>query len=316
MNKASELFERLTSIDEPPTKEEFESMLACREEMIPLLLSEIDCFIASPSDIEAAGQHYVRHTLSIFLLASFRVQAAYPKVIQLISIPGNQVIDLTGEVFSEALGRILASVYDGDLSPIQSVVEHEGLNPWIRAGALDSLMVLWKEDVLPRAEVIEYLKTLLDTKLEKKSGYIWDAVALIAYDLHPKELESQLLEAMKKKLVEPIVLNEVSLASCLSQPFQDAMKQKKNVLDGYIKNLTDELSWWLYPDRKLLQKGKDYESLDVPIVDKDVIPGERVAPMGWRSATVVRGSKKLGRNEPCLCGSGKKYKKCCLSRAL
>lgn len=23
-------------------------------------------------------------------------------------------------------------------------------------------------------------------------------------------------------------------------------------------------------------------------------------------------SKKVGRNEPCLCGSGKKYKKCCL----
>lgn len=27
--------------------------------------------------------------------------------------------------------------------------------------------------------------------------------------------------------------------------------------------------------------------------------------------TVVRESPKLGRNDPCLCGSGKKYKKCC-----
>ena len=26
---------------------------------------------------------------------------------------------------------------------------------------------------------------------------------------------------------------------------------------------------------------------------------------------VVRKSKKIGRNEPCPCGSGKKYKKCC-----
>ena len=23
---------------------------------------------------------------------------------------------------------------------------------------------------------------------------------------------------------------------------------------------------------------------------------------------------KIGRNEPCLCGSGKKYKKCCLNK--
>jgi uncharacterized protein YchJ len=26
----------------------------------------------------------------------------------------------------------------------------------------------------------------------------------------------------------------------------------------------------------------------------------------------VRGYEKMGRNDPCSCGSGKKYKKCCL----
>lgn len=29
------------------------------------------------------------------------------------------------------------------------------------------------------------------------------------------------------------------------------------------------------------------------------------------STTVVNESRKIGRNEPCPCGSGKKYKKCC-----
>jgi SEC-C motif-containing protein len=28
-------------------------------------------------------------------------------------------------------------------------------------------------------------------------------------------------------------------------------------------------------------------------------------------STIVRGSPKIGRNDPCPCGSGKKYKKCC-----
>ena len=27
--------------------------------------------------------------------------------------------------------------------------------------------------------------------------------------------------------------------------------------------------------------------------------------------TVVRTGQKVGRNDPCPCGSGKKYKKCC-----
>jgi uncharacterized protein YecA (UPF0149 family) len=29
--------------------------------------------------------------------------------------------------------------------------------------------------------------------------------------------------------------------------------------------------------------------------------------------TLDRKSKKVGRNDPCPCGSGKKYKKCCLN---
>ncbi|OGC43741.1 hypothetical protein A2400_02375 [candidate division WS6 bacterium RIFOXYB1_FULL_33_14] len=30
-----------------------------------------------------------------------------------------------------------------------------------------------------------------------------------------------------------------------------------------------------------------------------------------KQSTVKRSSKKVGRNDPCPCGSGKKYKKCC-----
>ena len=33
-----------------------------------------------------------------------------------------------------------------------------------------------------------------------------------------------------------------------------------------------------------------------------------------RTATVTRDTAKIGRNDPCVCGSGKKYKKCCLNR--
>ena len=32
---------------------------------------------------------------------------------------------------------------------------------------------------------------------------------------------------------------------------------------------------------------------------------------GAKPATIRREGKKIGRNDPCPCGSGKKYKKCC-----
>ena len=30
-----------------------------------------------------------------------------------------------------------------------------------------------------------------------------------------------------------------------------------------------------------------------------------------QESTTIRKEKKIGRNDPCPCGSGKKYKKCC-----
>jgi hypothetical protein len=44
---------------------------------------------------------------------------------------------------------------------------------------------------------------------------------------------------------------------------------------------------------------------------------ERLRPGGGAKGTTVRkasGASPLGRNDPCPCGSGKKYKKCCMDR--
>ena len=58
------------------------------------------------------------------------------------------------------------------------------------------------------------------------------------------------------------------------------------------------------------QDGTDYDHHEVSsFVRKD---GTWYFSDGYTpSATVVRETPKVGRNEPCPCGSGKKYKKCC-----
>ncbi len=39
---------------------------------------------------------------------------------------------------------------------------------------------------------------------------------------------------------------------------------------------------------------------------------ESMSSMGHNSGTFIREEEKVGRNDPCPCGSGKKFKKCCL----
>lgn len=44
----------------------------------------------------------------------------------------------------------------------------------------------------------------------------------------------------------------------------------------------------------------------------DVISGSSSTITRKRNKQLVRDHYKIGRNEPCPCGSGKKYKNCCL----
>jgi SEC-C motif-containing protein len=58
-------------------------------------------------------------------------------------------------------------------------------------------------------------------------------------------------------------------------------------------------------------EGKDHEHLETALFTREndlwVYAGQ--APV--HGTTVRRESPKIGRNDPCPCGSGKKYKKCC-----
>lgn len=61
---------------------------------------------------------------------------------------------------------------------------------------------------------------------------------------------------------------------------------------------------------KFKQEGVDYDHHEISSfvkTDDEWFFDDGYTP----SATVVRDKPKVGRNEPCPCGSGKKYKKCC-----
>lgn len=55
-----------------------------------------------------------------------------------------------------------------------------------------------------------------------------------------------------------------------------------------------------------------FESEDAQKLEQ--MMNERAAEAESKGYTVV-GRRKIGRNDPCPCGSGKKFKKCCISMA-
>ena len=58
-----------------------------------------------------------------------------------------------------------------------------------------------------------------------------------------------------------------------------------------------------------LEPDKDEDLTDIALALGAPVPAPAPAPAERRSA------EKVSRNDPCPCGSGRKYKKCCLDRA-
>jgi hypothetical protein len=93
-----------------------------KDEITPGLLRILDeCIIHA---VERAAQpDYGAHFRVMLLLAQFRETRAYPLVVRFAQLPKDLLETYCGDFLTMDLDRILASVCDGDLSPIQALIE-------------------------------------------------------------------------------------------------------------------------------------------------------------------------------------------------
>ena len=96
------------------------------------------------------------------------------------------------------------------------------------------------------------------------------------------------LDGINDSLKEPNPIEEMEEDTVVSLAFD---KEK------LYKNMVDAKADWLY---------------ELPQWDK-IFTAERKKELyrDQKQSGTIRKEKKIGRNDPCPCGSGKKYKKCC-----
>src|SRR5262249_473332 len=98
------------------------------------------------------------HIYVMYLLAQFREPRAYPLIVEFFSIPGDIALDTTGDVATEDLGRILASVSCGDIRLMTSLVENAHANEYVRVAALRALVTLVACGEQSRDDIVAYLQ--------------------------------------------------------------------------------------------------------------------------------------------------------------
>ncbi len=114
---------------------------------------------------------------------------------------------------------------------------------------------------------------------------------LVAYKKEGFEMFSEMIESIKEEITKNVLLVR-PIEDFKARPVFTSLPQnfKHSELDQFSQK----------PARQGDFAQKPGSSKDMPLSD-DIIKPE----------TYKRNEKKVGRNDPCPCGSGKKYKKCC-----
>ena len=269
-----------------------EAAVMRREEITPELLRILRESTERAVERDAEDD-YMAHLYAMFLLAQFRETRAYPLVVDFASLPGELPHSLCGDFITEDLGRVLASVCGGELGGIQSLIENEAVDEWVRGAALSSLVTLVAVGQKSREEIVSYFGQLFRGKLERQFSHAWNELVSCAADLYPAELINDIERAYEDDLVEPGYIGWADVNDDLARGKELTLARlEDNSRHRLVEDTVREMEWWacFRENRRT-----------------------RTPPPTARGASppIKRDRPKTGRNEPCPCGSGKKFKKCC-----
>ena len=158
-------------------------VIARREEVIPRFLEILEEVDRDPEPWLANDERMV-HIFAMYLLALFRETRASLLLVRIFSRPGEFAFDLVGDVVTEDLGRILASVSGGEVSGLTPLIENEQANEYVRAACLEGMVSLVTGGQRRRDEIMECVLGLFQ-KLERKPGVQWNGLAHACADLWP-----------------------------------------------------------------------------------------------------------------------------------
>ena len=242
MVECMRIIHQLERLDLKMPREALEEAMEKQELIVPELLVILEYLSENITEIP---DYYLGHFYAIYLLAQFREKRAYPLIVKMISVRSYDVLDQAfGDFLTEALGRVLASVCDGDLTLIKKLIEDEDSNEYARCAGFDALLVLLAQDIITRQQLASYFQ-LLFTKLERKRSLVWGDLVMSCCNIHPAEFYDQIVQVYEEDLVDTLYIQLDDVLEDASKSQAEQMRVlKQNRRYTFIGNTIQEISWW------------------------------------------------------------------------
>jgi len=224
-----------------------------------------------------------------YLFAQFHHKAAFPELIRLVRHPLCE--DLLGDFLLEGLPKCLASCWNGDATALREAVLDRSLNEYARVAAWSALLCLtaWGEREVDA--LLADAKEGLRTSGELGSGFL---VGSLAMSITQFPVDAEAVELARAAYAAghveaktfPVKEFESELEGFQSAGWQEMLAQLHGVP---VTDALEEIEQW-------------FDGEDDPESDEEWVSSEPVEQLV---------AEKIGRNDPCPCKSGMKYKKCC-----
>jgi hypothetical protein len=272
-----------------------------RDAVTPGFLEAIESYLRDPDSNRGVEPALL---LIILLLAQFRETRAYPLVMRLVSLEPGRVERILGDAKTETLPRVVISLFDGDPGPIQGVIENADADEFIRSGLFEALAFLVGEG---KADLEAFKKYLLRSYADlrpQRENYVWvgwqSAISLLGL----REFKELVRKAFVSGKIHRGFMSfrdfEADLRAAVTGSGEDLDSAWTEL--GYLDDTIGELETWIWGPEEV-------DPAFSGAANSNALPHDPYFPRG---ETHVNELRHVGRNDPCPCGSGKKFKKCCL----
>ena len=197
------------------------------------------------------------------------------------------------------------------MEPIKKLIEDSEVEEFAKWGCMTAFVVMVNMGTLPREDVMAYFKELLQSKLQRKPSHAWDGLVNSCLDLYPGEVHDDIMKAYEDGLVNAGSVGPSDVEASLSLGLDGCMQELAT--NHHAQPITDtvgELEWWASFEPEEEEPATASVSSS-PVVQASPAPQPQQYVEKEPSEPFARSAPKVGRNSPCPCGSGRKFKKCC-----
>ena len=293
---AAEVLNQLTHSEALP-KAALQAASEQRAEIVPVFLREIDSFLTlTPAErAKPTPLFFIFH-----LFGDWREKAAYRPLARLLRCAGHEVDAVLGDAITSTTHRVMAAVFDGDPDPLCKIILDPNADQFVRSRICEAVAMLVLRGELDREDAARFLRDAFVELRPQAESFVWQGWQSAIAMLGLSELKILVKQAFDRGFIDPQWLDYEGFARDLEW----ASKDPENPRYGSPKEFTlfgdtvEELSRWHgFSDEFLARRREVDEQYEAELTDDQP----------YRNPF-----KGVGRNDRCPCGSGKKFKNCCL----